>query len=169
MPTPEEIVRVAIDQHLAGGSPLAYFDTSDLPEDIDPDVVRQVVAAALLASEDGEEIAIGAVISEWGGNPVSMTVTGNDYADGGLYVSGSDAPSDVWFLSDGAADEMWDQYLDSYLDDCMEIPPALEPYFDREAWKRDARMDGRGHCLSSYDGGEREVQIDGEWFALFLV
>ena len=33
----------------------------------------------------------------------------------------------------------------------------MEPYFDREAWKRDARMDGRGHCLGSYDGGEYEV------------
>lgn len=165
----EATVRVAIDRHLAKGSSLAYFDTDDLPEDVDPDIVRGVLSAALMASENAEEMAIGAVISEWGGNPISMTVTGDDYAVGGLYVSGSDAPSEVWVLSDDAADEMWDQYLDSYIDDAMEIPPALEPYFDRDKWKRDARVDGRGHALSSYDGSEVEMQIQGAWFAMFLV
>lgn len=59
-------------------------------------------------------------------------------------------------LTDDEADEKEDEYLDSYIDDCLEIPDAIAPYFDREKWKRDAKTDGRGHCLASYDGGEDE-------------
>ncbi len=58
--------------------------------------------------------------------------------------------------------------LDSYIDDCLEIPPAIEPYFDRGKWKRDALLsDGYGHTLSSYDGEENEEQIDGVWFYIY--
>ena len=62
--------------------------------------------------------------------------------------------------TDEEADEAWDQSLDSYLDDCGlldSIPENLRSYFDREAWKRDARFDGRGHALSSYDGSEMDL------------
>lgn len=62
--------------------------------------------------------------------------------------------------TDEEADEVWDQALDSYLDDCGvldSIPENLRPYFDREAWKRDARHDGRGHALASYDGDEMDL------------
>lgn len=53
-------------------------------------------------------------------------------------------------------DEAWDQSLDSYLEECVcpELPARLVNYFDDEKWKRDARCDGRGHSLSSYDGYE---------------
>lgn len=63
--------------------------------------------------------------------------------------------------TDDEADSAWDQALDSYLDDCGvidSIPDNLHPYFDREAWKRDARLDGRGHALASYDGCEIELE-----------
>jgi hypothetical protein len=62
--------------------------------------------------------------------------------------------------TDEEADEAWDQSLDSYLDDCGvldSMPENLRPYFDREAWKRDARFDGRGHSLASYDGNEMDL------------
>ena len=57
------------------------------------------------------------------------------------------------------ADYAWDQSLDSYLEDCVypELPENMVSYFDDEAWKRDARMDGRGHSLSSYDGSEHDI------------
>jgi len=61
--------------------------------------------------------------------------------------------------TDSEADEAWNVSLDSYLDDCGvldSIPENLRSYFDREKWKRDARYDGRGHSLSSYDGNEDE-------------
>ena len=62
-------------------------------------------------------------------------------------------------LTDSEADERREEYLDSYIDDCIipELPEHLEHYFDEEAWKRDARRDGRGHCLSGYDGHEHQV------------
>ena len=71
--------------------------------------------------------------------------------------------------SDSEADSAWDQSLDSYVEEC--ITPEIEKLelgnlsayikFDTEMWKRDARMDGRGHSLSSYDGEENE---EGEFF-----
>lgn len=67
--------------------------------------------------------------------------------------------------TDDEADEAWDQSLDSYIEEC--ITPEMEKVqvgnlaayitFDEESWKRDARMDGRGHSLSSYDSNEDEA------------
>lgn len=62
--------------------------------------------------------------------------------------------------TDEEAEDAWDQSLDSYLDDCGvldSMPANLRPYFDRDAWKSDARYDGRGHSLASYDGNEMDL------------
>jgi hypothetical protein len=73
--------------------------------------------------------------------------------------------------TDSDADEAWEASLDSYIEDC--ITPELNfsklgnlgayVSFDEEMWKRDARMDGRGHSLSSYDG--EEIELDGGFMA----
>lgn len=67
--------------------------------------------------------------------------------------------------TDAEADEAWDQALDSYLDECVlpELPETAKRYFDCDAWKRDARYDGRGHSLASYDG--EELELDGYFYA----
>lgn len=63
-------------------------------------------------------------------------------------------------------DRRWDESLDSYLDEgCVE--GANSPYFNTEAWKRDARMDGAGHALASYDGNEQEYNVNGSWFYIY--
>jgi hypothetical protein len=64
--------------------------------------------------------------------------------------------------NDAEADEAWDQSFDSYLDECAMpgLPETAKRYFDRDAWKADARYDGRGHALSSYDGNELELAGD---------
>ena len=61
--------------------------------------------------------------------------------------------------TDEEADEAWDQSLDSYLEDCIypELPESVRNYFDDDKWKSDAKYDGRGHSLSSYDGNEHET------------
>ena len=66
---------------------------------------------------------------------------------------------EVLILDDPAMETAWDDSLQSYLDDCLldELPEIARRYFDEEAWKRDARMDGVGHSLSSYDGNHHEV------------
>ena len=63
-------------------------------------------------------------------------------------------------VDDDEADELWDDYLDNYIDECLEVPDSLEPYFDRDRWKEDARVDGRGHSLSRYDGCEHDVTVE---------
>lgn len=78
-------------------------------------------------------------------------IHGDTYkADGGEYL----------VLDDSEADDYEDQCLECLLDDgCVE--GADSPYFDREKWKDDARTDGRGHIISSYDGNEDEY---GDYF-----
>lgn len=63
-------------------------------------------------------------------------------------------------LTDEGADEAWEESLDNYLGECVypELSGNLAAYFDEAAWKRDARFDGRGHCLSSYDGSEETAR-----------
>jgi hypothetical protein len=61
-------------------------------------------------------------------------------------------------VTDNEANEIWEEYLESYFDDCImpELSEFAARYFSLEAWKRDARHDGRGHCLSPYDGCEHD-------------
>jgi len=73
-------------------------------------------------------------------------------------------------LDEDEADDAWDAALENYLAECVliELPENLVQYFDTEKWKRDARYDGRGHSLSSYDGVEHEVRTeDGEYFYIY--
>ena len=87
----------------------------------------------------------------------------------GEYFECTDAPGEWWVLTDEEADAAWDEDLDKYIDDAMEIPEAIKPYFDEEKWKRDAKMDGRGHSLGRYDGEENEEKIDGVWYYIYRV
>jgi hypothetical protein len=64
--------------------------------------------------------------------------------------------------TDQEADDAWDAELDNYIDECLmpEIKDEnLKRYFDTDAWKEDARQDGRGHSLGRYDGEENEQAI----------
>lgn len=72
-------------------------------------------------------------------------------------------------LTDDEADDRWEQELDNYIDECIrpELPDFVSNYFDEDAWKRDARFDGRGHAISSYDGNEEEVEINGTYYYIY--
>jgi len=61
--------------------------------------------------------------------------------------------------TDEEADDAWEESLDNYLDEVIypELPESMVNYFDDESWRRDARFDGRGHSLSSYDGNELDI------------
>ena len=74
-------------------------------------------------------------------------------------------------LTDEEADEEEDRQLNNYIEECImpEIPERLQYYFDEEAWKRDARMDGRGHIISSYDGTEYEEKVNDTWYYIYRV
>lgn len=66
-------------------------------------------------------------------------------------------------VTDEEADELWDQELDNYIDECLEIPDAIRNYFDEEKWKDDARGDGRASSLSTYNDSEEEIDLASHW------
>lgn len=70
---------------------------------------------------------------------------------------------------DSAMDEEWDKDLDNYIDECIlpEVAEMHRKYFDRDAWKEDAKVDGRGHSLNRYDGSEDEQEFNGETFYIY--
>lgn len=72
-------------------------------------------------------------------------------------------------LTDNEADDAWEASLDNYLEECVypELPENMKRYFDDDAWKRDAKMDGRGHSLSSYDGNEYDQTVNGTTYYLY--
>ena len=74
-------------------------------------------------------------------------------------------------LTDSEADDIEDERLNQYIEECImpEIPERLQNYFDEEAWKRDARMDGRGHIISTYDGCEYEETVEGTTYYIYRV
>ena len=72
-------------------------------------------------------------------------------------------------LTDNEADDRWDEELDNYIEECVmsQLPKHLQSYFDEDAWKRDARYDGRGHFLSHYDGDECEETVNGTTYYIY--
>ena len=69
------------------------------------------------------------------------------------------------------ADAAWEEELDNYLDEC--VYPGLTEfarlYFNWALWKHDARIDGRGHWLSSYDGIENLRVVNGTTYFLYRI
>jgi hypothetical protein len=84
-------------------------------------------------------------------NDTRATVQGVDYLAG----------------TDEEMNEAWDEELENYIDECI-LPDlkneSLNRYFDREAWKDDARHDGRAHALNRWDGGEEEASINNTYY-----
>lgn len=75
-----------------------------------------------------------------------------------------------WLVyTDEEADDAWEEELDNYIEEYIlpEIPESYRYYFDDEKWKRDARMDGRGHSLSHHDGVEHEESVNGTYYYLY--
>ena len=100
---------------------------------------------------------IFALADELGEDPAEFTEESHTYY--GLTVV-SHGSAKYAIGTDSEADDAWDQSLDSYIDDCGlldSVPENLRRYFDRDTWKSDARYDGRGHSLASYDGDELEL------------
>lgn len=112
------------------------------------------------------DVKVRALAAHFGVSPETI----NEERGENLYSCDSE-PGEYWVLTDEEADEAWDQDLENYLDEYVlgELPEVAQRYFDREAWKEDARHDGRAHSLGRYDGNEHEVKLDGEWFYIYRV
>lgn len=72
-------------------------------------------------------------------------------------------------LTDSEADDRWEEELDYYIEECImpELPEHLRNYFDEDAWKSDAKYDGRGHSISRYDGEEYEETVNGTTYYIY--
>ena len=74
-------------------------------------------------------------------------------------------------VTDSEADDLWEQELDNYIEECIlpEMPEHLQNYFDEDAWKSDAKIDGRGHAISRYDGCEYEEEVNGTTYYIYRI
>lgn len=75
-----------------------------------------------------------------------------------------------WLIvNDEEGDDIWDEYLESYIDDCIlcEIPERYRMYFDNEKFKRDCQIDGRAHSLASYDGNEDVMTVNNTEYFIY--
>lgn len=95
-----------------------------------------------------------------------MSISVCRYGDGKILECGR---REWLVVTDDEADELWDQDLESYIDDCIlgELTGMAADYFDREKWKRDARIDGRAHSLNRYDGNEETEDVAGETYYIY--
>lgn len=116
---------------------------------------------ALDDDDDKKALVLYSVCEDWEGGG-DLDIEASTYDDCKFSVGGRE----YLVLDEDERESRWDDALDSYLDDgCVE--GADSPYFDREAWKRDARMDGAGHVLNSYDGNEHEFSVGSGWYYVY--
>jgi hypothetical protein len=152
---------------------LAQLTGNSEPEDSEKGTTSEHLRERMLASADSmawddKQIALALYLEC---SPDELTEESYDHYGMVIYSLGSQEYS---VGTDDEADSAWDQELDNYIEECIE--PELEkvavgnlaPYikFDADLWKRDARMDGRGHALSRYDGDE--IELDGDLYAYRL-
>ena len=74
-------------------------------------------------------------------------------------------------LTDEEADEEWDLALENYLEEIIyaEIPSSVRCYFDEDRWKEDAKGDGRGCSIASYDGIEHEEEVNNTTYYIYRI
>ena len=83
-----------------------------------------------------------------------------------VHVNGED----IYVLTDSEADDLADEMLDSYIEDCIlnEIPERYQYYFDDAKFKDDVlRYDGRGSQIASYDGCENWNTVNGTDYYIY--
>lgn len=114
-------------------------------QSVDRDEAERIAALVKmfdLSEDDLQDVSI---------DGTRVTVQGEDYIMG----------------TDGEMDYEWEEYIDSYIDDCVlgEIKDThLKNYFDRERFMEDCKMDGRGHSLNKYDGGEEYAKVNETYY-----
>jgi hypothetical protein len=126
-------------------------------EDLDEDNVETLKKVALLTHSEGRRDKF----QDWKSMVHLVTCENScryEY-DGLEYI----------VATDDEANTIEDEYLDNIIKECMEpeIPKNIRYYIDWELWKRDARMDGRGHIISSYDSQETSVNVLNSYFYLY--
>jgi hypothetical protein len=78
---------------------------------------------------------------------------------------------DYLVYTDDEADEAQIESIQNYINDCIlpELPEMYQQYFDSDRFIEDAKYDGRGHTLSSYDGQENEENVNETDFYIYRI
>ena len=123
------------------------------------DIERARALASFLRVDLDEVVENG---PRWGA-PTDYFAIIKDDEDGGVYEVHTDAE----------ADQRWEEALESYLEECVypELPELARRYFEEEAWKRDARSDGRGHAIAHYDREDHDAvdPVTGEQYVIIRI
>ena len=90
-----------------------------------------------------------------------------EHADYDWYQAESEIGSNFKVLTDDEATKAFEDSVESSVDDTIaELPDHLQRYFDREEYIYD-NFDDRGAQLSTYDGREHEVSINGTTYYIY--
>lgn len=127
-----------------GEMAISDMDESEALELIKTKNFNEPEKVLALLLEEGATVGEIDNVTEEGGNTLSFG--GRDYL----------------VCTDDEADQEQDEELERYIDECIlpELADNYKRYFDNEAWKADARHDGRGHALGRYDGNECEQKVN---------
>ena len=128
---------------------LQTLKDNGLKDDSIESAINEMLESDAIEDCDDTKLLVIAYDRLANGNGFTSDIEQSKYDDCTFEVDG-----ETWLVCDDDEKETkWDEALESYLDEgCVE--GADSPYFDREAWKRDARTDGRAHSLNRYDGSE---------------
>ena len=93
-----------------------------------------------------------------------MQETGDFYSDCEDSIG-----TDRWLiLTDSEADIKCMEYAETFAEDALsEIPRHLQIYFDENKYIEDLLDNGRGELLASYDGAEREQEVNGTTYYIY--
>ena len=111
-----------------------------------------------LLQGDSKDWHVYALRAAWNGEPIEDRRAWHN-VDSGEYL----------VLTDEEADRRAEESCLSYMNEVLEIPENIQPYFDEDKWLEDALQDGRGHILSSYDGQENEHYYEGEAYYIYRI
>jgi hypothetical protein len=138
--------------------------SNGLSDDALDAVIEDLLEGNSIEDDDEKRCLVAVAWHREQGNKTGLTDCSVEYGDV-IKVGGEE----YRVLDEDDRDVAWEESLENYLDDgCIE--GADGPYFDRAAWKKDARMDGAGGLLGGYDGVENEFCINNsEWWFLYRV
>ena len=93
-----------------------------------------------------------------------MQETGDFYSDCEDSIG-----NDKWLVfTDSEADAKCMEYAETYAEDARsEIPRHLQIYFNENKYIEDLLDNGRGELLASYDGVEREQEVNGTTYYIY--
>lgn len=177
-----------IDKHPTTGEPYKYGSawlTLELPEDIEEEIEGLIElieeeeesrkGEPIQYNSDDELIEIIEENTNFQGDEVTLCaalvkmfdLTVNDLED--VEIDGTRVTVqgiDYLAGTDDEMDQEWDEDLENYIYECIlpEVNENYRRYFDNEAWKKDARMDGRAHSLNRYNGNEEEAKINDTYY-----